>query len=409
MQGSASSKRAKAVHGCNKAVFDYYANSRYAERKGEPGICDFTFGNPHEMPLPGLVEVLRRSVEPRTVDWYAYKTSEPEARQVVADALTAFQGVTFEAEDVAMTNGGFAALAVALQLLADPGDEVVYSLPPWFCYEPMALSAGLTPVKVSVREDDFDLDLDAIEGAITKRTRIVIVNTPHNPTGRIYPDATLRALADVLGRASRWSGRRIWLLADEPYNRIVFDGRRFSSPALFYPWTLIAYSYGKVLLAPGQRLGYLAFSPLMPDRDRQALREVVPSVQIALGWAFPNAVMQYAVSQLEGLSIEVQALQRKRDRMVEALRAAGYDLVVPEGTFYLMPRTPIDDDVAFAEALADRDVFVVPGRLLEMPGHFRLCLTATEEMVERSLPVFEDVFRSAVGRRPEDNPASWER
>jgi aspartate aminotransferase len=242
-----------------------------------------------------------------------------------------------------------------------------------------------------VREHDFDLDVAAIEAAITERTRVVIVNTPHNPTGRIYPQATLQALADMLDRASERIGRRIFLLSDEPYNRIVFDDARFMTPALVYPWTLVAYSYGKVLLAPGQRLGYLAVSPLMPDRDRQMVRAHLPTVQVASGWAFPNAIMQHAIERLEELSIDMAALQRKRDRMVAALRAAGYAVQSPEGTFYLMPRAPLDDDVAFADRLADHDVFVLPGKFLKMPGYFRICLTATEDMVERSLPVFREL------------------
>ena len=388
MDSQLLSQRAKAVRACNGEVFDYFTRSRYAERKGQLGVCDFTFGNPHELPLPGMVEALRSVVEPQQVDWFAYKSSEPHAQTTVARALTAFHGVTFEPEDIAMTNGGFAALAVGMDLVTDPGDEVVYPLPPWFCYEPMALSAGLVPVTVHVREEDFDLDIDAIEAAITERTRVVIVNTPHNPTGRIYPEATLQALADMLDRASQRTGRRIFLLSDEPYNRIVFDDATFRTPALYYPWTLVAYSYGKVLLAPGQRLGYLAVSPLMPEGDRDAVRAHLPTVQVASGWAFPNAIMQHAIEDLEGLSIDMAALQRKRDRMVAALRDAGYAVQVPEGTFYLMPRAPEDDDVAFADRLADRDVFVLPGKFLKMPGYFRICLTATEDMVERSLPAF---------------------
>lgn len=160
---------------------------------------------------------------------------------------------------------------------------------------------------------------------------------------------------------------------------------------MYYPWTLIAYSYGKVLLAPGQRLGYLTVSPHMPEADRATVREHLSTVQVASGWAFPNALMQHAIGELDQLSIDMAALQRKRDRMVAALRAAGYSVQVPEGTFYLMPKAPTDDDVAFADMLGDRDVFVLPGKFLKMPGYFRICLTATEEMVERSLSAFTEL------------------
>jgi aspartate aminotransferase len=195
-------------------------------------------------------------------------------------------------------------------------------------------------------------------------------------------------LADVLERASARIGHRIFLLSDEPYRRLRFDGRSFTSPASVYPWTLISYSYGKILLAPGQRLGYLAFSPLMPAADRQALRDAIFSAQMSLGWCFPSAVMQYAVADLDQLSIDQAALTRRRDCLVPALRKAGFEIVPPEGTFYLMGRWPEGNPDELWNALADRDVFVMPGRLLGAPAHLRISLTASDDMIERALPAF---------------------
>lgn len=220
---------------------------------------------------------------------------------------------------------------------------------------------------------------------------MVIVNTPHNPTGRIYGREALAALAELLERASERIGRRIFLLSDEPYRRIRFDGRDFTSPAAHYPWTLVSYSYGKVLLAPGQRLGYLALSPLMPAPDRKALRGNMFAAQMALGWCFPNALMQYAVPDLESLSIDIAALAAKRDLLSGALGAAGYEVLPPEGTFYLFCKCPPGGELAFWNALADRDVFVLPGRVMEVPGYFRVSLTASQAMVERSLAAFAEV------------------
>jgi aspartate aminotransferase len=226
---------------------------------------------------------------------------------------------------------------------------------------------------------------------------VVIVNTPNNPTGRIYPESTLRALADLLDEASARHGRRIYLISDEPYNRLVFDGATFVSPAQFYPFTLLCYSYGKTLLSPGQRLGYLALPPSMPQDVVDAVIEAVESVQIAAGWLFPNNVMQYATPRLEELGIDVGHLQAKRDRMVEGLRAAGYRVEVPEATFYLFPHSPVPDDEAFVRLLADLGVLVMPGRIFETPGFFRICLTATMETIEASLPRFETALGRATG------------
>lgn len=376
----------------------FATQSAWARRRLEPDVADFAVGNPHDMPMPAYVDTLQRALVPRNKDWFAYKNSEPESQAIVAASLRDFTGVPFEPDDIAMTTGGFAALAAALKAVTTPGDEVVYSLPPWFLYEIMIVDNGLIPVKVRVDPVTFDLDLAAIEAAITPKTRIVIVNTPQNPTGKIYPPATLQRLAALLDEASRRNGRTIYLLSDEPYNRIVFDGNRFHTPAEFYPNTLIAYSYGKVLLAPGQRIGYLAVPPGIEGREE--LRMGIFLAQAASGYSWPNALLQHALADLEKLSIDIPRLQRKRDRMVGALREQGYQVHVPEGTFYLLPKSPWEDDVAFTELLAERDVFVLPGTICEISGYFRISLTANEEMIERALPRFAAAFEHAAMRLP---------
>jgi aspartate aminotransferase len=385
------SNRVRAAAESFAPVEQFYFESRYADRRDEPGISDFTFGNPHEMPLSGLVQAIRHHAVPHNKDWFAYKTSEAEPQAFVAERLGQELSLTFEPADIALTAGGFAAISVAARLLLDARDEAVFSVPGWFCYEPLLCAADAIPRKVRLRPGSFELDLDAIDAAISPRTRLVIVNTPHNPTGRIYGREDLRALADLLNRASERIGRRIFLLSDEPYRRIRFDEREFVSPAAVYPWTVIAYSYGKVLLAPGQRLGYLALSPLMPGPQRKALQDSVFAAQMALGWCFPNAVMQYAIPDVEGLSIDIRTISARRTRMSDALATAGYEVVRPEGTFYLFCKYPGGDPDRFWNALADRDVFVMPGRVMETPDHFRICLTASEPMVERSLPIFAEV------------------
>jgi aspartate aminotransferase len=369
-------------------VFDYL--EQMDEPRRQPGACDFVLGNPQEMPLPGFVSALQHHTEPLDKDWFAYKFSEPNATEAVATELREWRGLPFQPADIAMTTGAFGALAVAFRTLLDPGDEVIYSLPPWFLYEPMLLSVDAVPVKVRVRPDDHDLDLPAIGSAIGPRTRAVIVNTPNNPTGRIYPPQTLTALADLLTAASgRW-GRPIWLISDEPYARLVFSDADFHSPSEFYPYTVISYSYGKVLLTPGERIGWLAVSPSIPGR--QTLRKAIEVSQVAAGWLFPNAVLQHAIADLERLSIDLSVLEGKRDRMVAELGAAGYQLSRPEGTFYLWVRSPDPDDRAFCRRLAERQVLVLPGTVFEVPGYFRVSLTANNEMIERALPEFRAAF-----------------
>lgn len=365
--------------------------STWSERQGGPEVCDFVLGNPHEMPLPDFVSALGRHLTPQDKDWFAYKTNEPEPRGAVTASLREQRGVPFEEEDVFLTNGAFAGLSVALSVLVDPGDEVIFISPPWFFYEAMIYAYGATPVRVKVDPGTYDLDVDAIAGAITDKTRALIVNSPNNPTGKIYPPETLEALARVLSKASDRFGHPIYLLSDEAYCRIIYDERDFPSPVAFYPHSLLLYTYGKTLLTPGQRLGYIALPPQMPERE--ALREALFAAQIVTGFAFPNALLQHALGDLENLSIDIDHLQRKRDRLVAVLREMGYDLHVPEGTFYLLIRSPIADDLAFTEALARHDIFVLPGTVVEMPGTFRLSLTANDAMIEQALPGFGAAIR----------------
>src|SRR5215216_3589757 len=393
------STRAEAVsHAIPHLLSGFLEGIASYTSQGQSGMLDFTFGDPREMPPEAYVSALRTAVTPQHEGWFAYKEYEPAAQEAAAASLGQLTGLPFAPDDMLLTTGGFAALSVGMKAVADPGDEVIYSLPPWFAYETLLVEAGLVPVKVRIDLETLDLDVDAIAAAITPRTRIVIVNTPNNPTGRVYSAKTLTRLATVLEEASARNGRRILLLSDEPYNRIVFSGVRFRTPAEFYPHTLVAYSYGKTLLSPGQRIGYLALPPALPDREE--LRQFAFGVQVTTGYAIPNAVMQYALPELEQQAFDIERLERRRDLMVDALTGMGYQVHRPEGTFYLFPRSPIADDETFAHLLAEQQILVMPGTMFETPGFFRICLTATEETCERSLPGFAAALAHATATVP---------
>lgn len=375
------------------APFMSFFSGPFDRLNKQADVANFAVGNPQEMPLPAYVAALRDATEPRDKDWFAYKLSEAASQRTVATTLRKRTGMEWDPADVAMTNGGFAAIAVALRTLVEPGDEVVFLSPPWFFYEMLILAAGGEPVRVRLEPPAFDLELDRIAEAIGPRTRVVMLNSPHNPSGRVYPAGDLRALADVLSQASDRIGHPIWILSDEPYNRILFDGRGFDSPSQFYPHTVITYSYGKTLLAPGQRIGYLTVPPTLPER--RELRDEILMQQFATGYAFPNALLQHALADLERLSIDVGALERRRDRLVPALREMGYEATLPEGTFYTMARSPIPDDVAFTDLLARHRVLVLPGTIVEVPGWFRISLTASDQMVEDGIPRFAAALAEA--------------
>ncbi len=387
---SAYSRAVQGMVDYLEPVLAYINNPAYMERVKQPQACDFRFGDPQEMPLPAIQRALTKWAKPENKDWFAYKLSEPAALKVAVDSLRGRVGVEFDPADISMTTGAFGGLAATLRALLDPGDEVIYLSPPWFFYVPMILSCGAKPVRVDFTPPDFELPVDAIEWHITPQTRAIIVNSPHNPSGRVFTPDELERLTHVLEAAHQ----TIYLVSDESYSRIVYDGREFHSPLRHYDRAFLVYTYGKTLLAPGQRLGYVAMPPTMPNREE--LREALRVAQFALGWAFPSAVMQYAMGDLEQASIDVAAMQRRRDRVVSALDEMGYEAVKPEGTFYVMVRSPIADEVAFTRRLAEEDVFVLPGRIFELPGWFRISLTANDDMVERALPGFERALKQVT-------------
>jgi aspartate aminotransferase len=366
----------------------WLAGSRFAQHQREPGINDFMFGNPHDMPLPAYVSGLAHNVVPQNPSWFAYKLNEPESTAPVAASLTKRTGMKWDPADVFVTNGGFAAIAVALRTIAAAGDEVLFVSPPWFFYELLILAAGAKPVRVKCTPPAFDLPIDAILAAIGPKTRAVLVNSPHNPSGRVWTKEDFAKLARGLEEAGKRVGHPIWILSDEPYAKVVFDGRRAASPAEVYPYTFVLYSYGKQLLAPGQRVGYIAVPPTLAERE--AVREDVLIAQCATGFAFPNALLQHSLAEIEGLSIDIAALQRRRDRLVPALRELGYETTFPEGTFYVLVRAPRDEEAAFVDRLADRSTFVLPGTLVELPSWVRLSLTASDDMVERGIKAFSE-------------------
>jgi aspartate aminotransferase len=373
--------------------FRFVSDSVWARRSGDPSLCDFVFGNPHEMPLAGFTAALQRRLVPQNQEWHAYKLNEESSQRTIAAALREQRGVAYEPDDIFLTNGAFAALTVTLNAIVNPGDEVIFISPPWFFYEALIVGAGGKPVRVYVDAETFDLDIGAIQSAITPQTRAIIVNSPHNPTGKIYPPETLTALATLLTEASNANGRTIYLLSDEAYCRILFDGRSYPSPTTFYPNSFLIYTYGKTLLTPGERLGYIALSPEMAEGE--ALRLALFVTQFATGYAFPNALLQHAIGDLNKLSIDIAHLQEKRDWMVSALREMGYSVHTPEGTFYLLVKSPLADDSAFADLLAEYDILCLPGYVAEIPGYFRLSLTANDDMIKRALPGFAATLERA--------------
>ncbi len=370
----------------------FEAGNELRREHGADRVFDFSLGNPDVEPPAAFQVSLQQVVSASIQKKHGYMPNAgfPEVRERVAAQVGREQGVSLSAQSIIMSCGASGAMNCALKALLDPGDEVIVSTPCFMEYASYVDNHG-GKLMFCPSRPDFDLDVAALERKIGPRTAAIIINSPNNPTGRIYSAPILSGLADILTDASRRHGHPIYLLSDEAYSHIVYDGRTFASPTSYYPDSFLLYTYGKTLLTPGQRLGYIALPPTMADRE--PMRTALFASQLCTGYAFPNALLQHALQDLEMLTIDVGRLEARRDRLVGELRSMGYSLRPPEGTFYLLPRSPLADDWAFVEALAQDGVFVLPGSLVEMPGTFRVSLTASDAMVDRALPIFAAALR----------------
>jgi aspartate aminotransferase len=309
----------------------------------------------------------------------------------VARFLAAEQGAAVEATDVIMTCGAAGALNIALKALLDPGDEVLTPAPCFVEYGFYADNHGGV-LKTVASRSDFQLDLTALAAAVTPQTKVVLINSPNNPTGAVYGAESLRALGALLESKSREINRTIYLISDEPYRKVVYDGVAVPSIFAAYRESLIGTSYSKDISIPGERIGFVAVNPAATHR--KALLGGMALANRILGFVNAPALMQRVVARLQGEKADIDAYRRKRDLLCKSLGAMGYDFVKPAGTFYLFPRSPIPDDVEFVQALKAERVLVVPGSGFKGPGHFRIAFCVDDAVIKNALPGFEKAIRN---------------
>jgi len=307
----------------------------------------------------------------------------------VADFLSREHGLPFTWKDIIMTCGAAGAINAVLKALINPGDEVII-LAPYFVEYLFYVDNFQGQPKIVSTGPDFLPDLEAIREAITPRTKAILINSPNNPTGRVYDHNTIHGLGDLLAEYSR-KGQVIYLVADEPYRKIVYDGVEVPSAFLAYNESIVVTSYSKDLSLPGERLGFLAVNPQAPDRDE--LINAMTLTNRILGFVNAPALMQKVLVELQGQTVDITLYQKKRDLFCAGLSQAGYRFDRPEGAFYLFPRSPLPDAVAFVQALQEERILTVPGRGFGAPGFFRIAYCVADEVIERSLPGFDRVMK----------------
>jgi aspartate aminotransferase len=361
--------------------------ARLKAERGAENIFDFTLGNPDvEPPVEVLATLARVAAEnPAGIHAYMPNAGFPATREAVARYLAGKTGLPFTAEHILMTVGSAGACNVYLRSVIDPGDEVIV-LMPCFSEYPFYLqnhAAKMVPVET---DEEFLPDAGRIAAAITPRTKAIIVNTPNNPTGRIYPESVLRELDRLIAGLDH----PVTVISDEPYTPIVFDGRTHPEVVSIVERTVIANSWSKTFAIPGERIGYLAISPRLPEAA--ALFNACTFSNRVLGFVNAPAIWQRVVAETVACKPGIGSYQRRRDLMYEGLTRIGYEVRKPEGTFYAFPKSPIPDDVAFIRLLLAEGVLAVPGSGFGRRGYFRLSLTVPIQTIERSLAAFERAF-----------------
>jgi aspartate aminotransferase len=314
---------------------------------------------------------------------YTPNAGHPAVRERIAhhlDARAVLPGA--RAEHLVITAGASAATNVALRAVLNPGDEVVL-FAPYFPDYPAHVLNQRGKVVVVPTTDDLLPDPAALERALGPKTRAVLINHPNNPSGRQYPESVLLSLAELLREQSRNNGRPVYLISDEPYRELRFTEEPFVSPARVYEHGLIAYSFSKSHSIPGERIGYLALNP-----DHPAATELVAALSLAnriLGFTNAPSLWQQVIARCLDARVDLETLRGYRDRLLEALRDRGYDVVTPDGTFYLFPRTPGGEDEPFVRRLMEELLLVVPGGTFGMPGYFRIAFCVDERTVDLAL------------------------
>ena len=364
--------------------------ARLKKEFGADNVFDFSLGNPDLSPPAAFQKTLEAVAASKDDGCHAYMANAGlmETRQAIANHLVEEQGVDISGDEILMTCGAAGALNVVLKTILDPGDEVITPAPFFVEYRFYADNHGGSLITVPTHTD-FTLDLDALEKAISPKTKAVIVNSPNNPTGQVYDQASLTALGSLLTAKSTELERTIYLLSDEPYRKIVYD--QIEVPSIFsvYSETLVCTSYSKDLSIPGERLGFIAIHP-----EATYKTELLAGLNLAnriLGFVNAPALMQRVAARLQGEKVDVSRYQKRRDLLCKGLTDAGYIFTTPPGAFYLFPQSPIEDDVAFVRELQNERILVVPGSGFGGPGHFRISYCVPEKTIADALPGFKKV------------------
>ena len=376
-----------------RTIFEF--GQKRAAEIGAENVFDFSLGNPN-VPAPDFirdaaVDILMHG-DPTEVHGYTIAPGKPAVREALAADLKRRFGMEVTGKNLFMTAGAAASVTITFKALTEPGDEFVTFAPFFPEYRVFVEACGGRLVVVPAKTDDFQIDLTALERTVTPRTKAVIVNSPNNPSGAVYSETTIRRLADLLRAKEQEYGRPIFIVADEPYREIVYDGVSVPCIPLFYDNTIVCYSYSKSFSLPGERIGYIVVPDTAADFAR--IYGAIAGAARVLTHVNAPSLWQLIVARCAGRAADLSTYAKNAALLYDGLTALGFSCMRPQGAFYLFPQALEPDDAAFCRRAQEYDLLLVPGRDFGCPGYFRAAYCVRSEVIEKSLPRFEELAKS---------------
>lgn len=375
-----------------RELFEF--GKKRAAEIGAENVFDFSIGNP-SVPSPACVNEtaikLIQEMDPVVLHGYTSAQGDLGVRMMMADSVNKRFGTAFHADNFYVTVGAAAGLCCCLNGICNPGDEVIVFAPYFPEYKVFIEGAGATMRLIPADIEAFQIDFKAFEEAINEKTKAVIVNSPNNPSGAVYSEETVKKLSAILDAASAKFHQPIYLITDEPYREIVFSGHTVPFMTKHYKNTLVCYSWSKSLSLPGERLGYV----IVPDEveDSKLVYAAVAGAGRSLGYVCAPGLFQRVCAECANETADISVYETNKTLLTKSLREMGYHVVEPQGTFYMFPRTLIDDDIAFCEKAKDFNLLIVPGTGFGCSGHTRISYCVPTSRIEKSLDAFEKLAK----------------
>ncbi len=378
-----------------RAMFE--EGERLRKIYGDKNVFDFTLGNPDmEPPLP-VREVIKKYVcdDVTGIHKYMNNAGYLDVREKVAASLTKETGVELKADNIVMTCGAAGGLNIILKSVLNPGEEVIVFAPYFVEYSFYIDNHGGKTVIVKPVSDTLEPDIDDLRSKITKNTKAIIINSPNNPTGIIYKEETLIKIAETLKDKQKEFGTEIFVISDEPYNKLIYDGVKLPSLLKIFDNAIQGCSFSKSLSLPGERIGFIAASPRIKEID--LLMDALIFSNRVLGYVNAPSLFQKVVADSLDVTIDVEEYKKRRDLLYNHLISLGFECIKPQGAFYLFPKSLIEDDAEFVKMALKYNLLIVPGRGFGCPGYFRIAYCTSLETIENSLPAFEALAKECRG------------